>query len=36
MKRKSTSKIKKVLIAKKMYKWYYACGMNNTKEFMEK
>ncbi len=36
MKRKSTSKIKKDLIAQKLNKWYYSGGMNNTKEFMEK
>jgi len=36
MKRKSTSKIKKDLIASRLYKWYYAIDMNNVREFMKK
>ena len=36
MKRKSTSKIKKDLIALHLDKWYYASGMNNVEGFMRK
>jgi len=36
MKRKSTSKFKKDLIALEQYKWYYASDMNNIREFMKK
>ena len=36
MKRKSTSKIKKDLIALYLDKWYYASDMNNVRGFMKK